>query len=531
MKTKLFPLFLAFTISVGIMHAEKVKIGDLYYNLNTTDLTAEVTNPCSSCSYAFSSTNIPSSVDYNNRTYSVTSIGSEAFSYCSDLLSVNIPNSVTNIRDKAFRDCYRLTSVIIPSSVADIGNGAFSLCSGLTSLTFGGSVISIGNEAFSGCSGLTSVEIPNSVTNIGDKAFSSCSSLISVEVPNSVTSIGSDAFDGCSELTREIIFDIDAWCNISFDNKLSNPLYYANHLYLNNSEITNLIISNSVTKIGRYAFLHCSGLNSVNIPSSVVSIGNGAFQYCSVLSSITIENGLMAIGDMAFYSCRSLSSVTIPNSVTSIGNEAFSGCSGLTSVNISDIASWCNTSFANESSNPLYHAHNLYLNGDLITDLVIPENVTSIGHNAFYGCTCLTSVNIPTSVTNIGKSAFQGCSRMMKITFGTGVETIGNNAFRQCPYILEIHAPMDLPPVIDASVFAECGDLGGINCYVSEESLALYKKVDVWKSFNLITESAPKAVENVAAEQLRSSTKLLHDGQILILRADRTYTLTGQEVK
>ena len=144
---------------------------------------------------------IPESVVYEGNAYSVTSIEDYAFSYCSGLTSVTIPNSVTSIGDKAFECCIGLTSVTIPNSVTSIGDGAFSSCSGLTSVTIPNSVTSIGEWAFLGCSGLTSVTIPNSVTSIGNHAFGSCFGLTSVTIGNSVESIGSEAFEYCSQLT------------------------------------------------------------------------------------------------------------------------------------------------------------------------------------------------------------------------------------------------------------------------------------------------------------------------------------------
>ena len=234
---KFFSLLLAFIACAGTMFAERVQIGDLYYNLNANDLTAEVTyqEQWSLTNYSYlTAVNIPESVDYNSVTYSVTSIGSNAFYGCSGLTSITIPNSVTSIWDWAFYRCTGLTSITIPNSVTSIGGYAFDECSGLTSIVVASgnttydsrencnaiietssntliagcqntiipnSVTSIGEFAFFGCSGLTSITIPNSVTSIGNSAFYWCTGLTSIEIPNSVTSIGYRAFEGCYGLT------------------------------------------------------------------------------------------------------------------------------------------------------------------------------------------------------------------------------------------------------------------------------------------------------------------------------------------
>ena len=230
---------------------------------------------------------IPSTVTYNGTTYSVTSIGDYAFSYCSGLTSVTIPNSVTSIGGSVFYGCSGLTSVTIGNSVTSIGGFEFYGCSALTSVTIGNSVTSIGGFAFAYCSALTSVTIGNSVTSIGVGAFHGCSGLTSVTIPNSVTSIGERAFYGCSGLTS-------------------------------------VTIPNSVTSIGNSAFYGCSGLTSVTIPNSVTSIGNEAFYACSGLTSVTIPNSVTSIGDRAFYECLNLSSlISLATVPPTIGNEAF----------------------------------------------------------------------------------------------------------------------------------------------------------------------------------------------------------------
>ena len=149
---------------------------------------------------------------------------------------------------------------------------------------------------------------------------------------------------------------------------------------------------------------------------------------------------MKSIANQAVYQNATITSVTIPDSVTSIGESAFEDC-WLTSVYITDIGAWCNILFNGDFANPLYYAHNLYLNNELVTELVIPSTVTKIKDYAFYGCSSLTSGVIPNSVTSIGQKAFDGCSSLTSVVIPDSVTSIGKWAFSGCSSLTSIVIP------------------------------------------------------------------------------------------
>lgn len=170
---------------------------------------------------------------------------------------------------------------------------------------------------------------------------------------------------------------------------------------------------------------------------------------------------VMGIGGEAFSGCKSLTSVVIPDSIMSIGDYAFLVCDNLTSVYITDIAAWCNISFYSNNATPFSYAKNLYLNNQLVTELVIPDTVTEIKAFTFYGCSSLTSVVIPDSVTSIGTWAFDGCDILKSVVIGDGVESIGDWAFGHCHSLTEIVIP-DSVISIGEDAFNYCESLKSV---------------------------------------------------------------------
>ena len=474
------------------------------------------------------------SVQYNGITYVVTSISEYAFYSCSGMTgSLTIPNSVTEIGGDAFRSCTGFTgNLTISNSVTTIGESAFIYCDGFTgNLFISNSVTSIGDWAFWYCNnwetivvetgntiydsrdncnaliktstnelvlGCKNTIIPNSVSIIGDGAFANCSGLTGdLIIPNSVTTIGEGAFAFCSGLTG----------NLTIPNSVTTLGFSAFQCCIGFTG--NLIIGNSVTEIGDYAFAFCSGFtgtltisNSVTkidscafaqcsgftgdliIPNSVTEIGGYAFKNCTGFTGhLTIGNSVTTISERAFESCRGFTGLTIGNSVTEIRKYAFNSCSGFTGVNYTgSIDQWCNISFGNASSTPLFYAHNLYLNDVLVTDLVIPENVTEIKAYTFSGATCLTSLTIPNSVTTIGNRAFLGCSSLTgNLTIPNSVTSIGDYAFLGCSGFDSINSLAETPPSVGSDAFYNVNH--SIPVTVPCGMMGTYQSASGWSEF------------------------------------------------
>ena len=530
---------------------------------------------------------IPESVEYEGVSYPVTTIGEAAFNNCSELESITIPNSVKTIGKSAFMGCSGLTSITIPNSVTSIGSYAFDDCTSLNSLIIGNSVTTIGIDPFTNCTSLTSVIIPNSVTDIESGLFIGCNNLNKIEFHNKIIGYdrnGFETFSGLPSLSEIVIgkevtsitgsfsrcpnlatitveegnptYDSRNNCNAiieSSSNKLiigglntsipNSVTSIGDVAFATRSGLTSISIPNSVTYLS--GFSYCTGLTSIEIPNSVTTIGGDAFRGCSGLTSITMPNSIKVLEYGAFRDCTGLTSITIPNSVTSIGNWAFDGCSGLSSVHITDIEAWCRV----KMSDPFSCAHHLFLNGEEITNLIIPSDVTSINSyvfswcsnltsvtipnsvksiggaafkecsgltsvtignsvtqlTGFSGCTSLTSISIPNNVTSVGSSAFSGCTGLTSITIPNSVTSIGNDAFAYCSGLTSITIPNNVTS-IDQYAFRDCS---GLTSVIIGNSVTSIGNGAFFNCSGLTSITIPNSVTSIGVETFHGCSGLI----------------------
>ncbi len=270
------------------------------------------------------------------------------------------------------------------------------------------------------------------VTRIGEMLIMG-TNVTSVVIPDSVTMIDTNAFQGCESLTSVTIGD--------------GVTSIGDSAFRGCSSLTSIVFGENsrITSIGYSAFSGCTSLTSITIPDSVTSIGEHAFS-CSGLTSMTIPNSVTSIGNYAFYDCSGLASITIPDSVTSIGGDAFYGCSGLTSI------------VFGENSQITSIGYSAFSGCTSLTSITIPDSVTSIGDYAFSHCSSLESITIPDSVTSIGDLVFMNCSNLESVTIGSGVTSIGISAFQGCTSLTSVKIGSGII-VIEWAAFSGCSSL------------------------------------------------------------------------
>ncbi len=407
----------------------------------------------------------------------VTNIGEYVFRECRNTTSVTIPNSVTRIGSSAFDSCTKLTSLEIPEGVTSIEDRVFYLCTSLSSITIPSSVTSIdATGLFYGCKNLTRIDVDdnNSIFySIDGVLYSKTKNSIvkypnakagSYIVPDSITSIGSSAFYECVNLT-----------DITFNDNLT---IIESSAFAGCKSLTSIVIPDSVTTIRSQAFRECTNLKSITLPDNLKVIDEAAFYDCTSLTAITIPEGISCLSQYTFYGCSNLESISIPSSMRDVQMGVFHGCSKLKSVYISDLKNYLNISYSIDTWNipptalpvPTYYGADLYLNGELLTELIIPENVNSIASNALYNCKSIKSIYIPKGFTSIGSNALYGCSNLANINVNSNntnyfsLEGIlcnkKDNSIMLCPAGKkgDLIIPDDIK-IIGASAFSMCSGI------------------------------------------------------------------------
>lgn len=351
-----------------LVRPEPVEAQGLKYSVNPDRKTCTITS-IGKCKDSHIS--IPEYIDG----YQVTAIGNYAFKNCTSLISVMLPESVVSVGKCAFESCSSLKDILLPSSLTTIGKYAFENCSLLTGITLPDALESIGAGAFKGCIGLTEITIPASVKEIEKDIFTKAINLHTVYYNSSYSSSGNDFLNTGS--IQKVVFGGEIVPEF-ICKKCTN--------------LTEIIIEDTVKTIGGGAFFLCSSLTEIMIPDSVIAIGYGAFSFCSSLLNVTLPSDITSLADSTFQNCSSLTNITIPDSVTTIGMEVFLGCSSLTSVKLPDSLTSMD--------------YGAFRDCSALTDITLPEGIIEISDNTFKNCVKLSSIIIPKSVTTIGSWAF-----------------------------------------------------------------------------------------------------------------------------
>ena len=478
---------------------------------------------------------IPGTVQYDNKTYTVTAIGNSAFEGCTGLTSVVIPHTVVTIGNNAFKDCTGLTELTIGRNVKTIGDSAFHDCYHLTSVvyyptncqtvannawyvdyvsidqivdktleikncvqtipdccfyalyglrnttvTIPTSVTSIGNWAFR-YSDMQGVNIGSGVTTIGKYAFDG-TGLTSVVLPSNVTSVGNRAFYNCSSLGSATVWGVE---NI--------PL----GMFEGCTALTSFDVKSPVRTIGDKAFKGCTNLATLTTAGyggNLTTIGEEAFRDCG-LTSVDIPNTVTGVEAEAFYGNTNLTTVTIGTGMQYMGSNLFYNCTSLETVNYN--ATHCHTIVNSFSSNTGNTTKTLHIGNNVnyipanafaglrLASVTIPNGVTVIGEYAFYDCANITEINIPNSVTTIGYAAFAG-NQLATIILGSGLTSIGEYAFgtdESQQYLQTVTSYNVTPPSVYGNSFNE-GDYEYATLYVlGDAAVTTYQTAPVWGNF------------------------------------------------
>ena len=595
MKTKLFSLFLALTIAGTLFASDINVKGIWYNfdeGTQTAEVTFKGNEADFYDNRYKGSITIPEKVSYGGKTYNVTSIGEKAFYGCKNVTSVTLPNSVTSIGKEAFDCCYDLSKINIPESVTSIGEEAFNACVSILNLTGPSTVTAIGNRAFFSIANLIydgsekygaralngyvegnlvyedktktklcaccrlvkgTIKLPNTLEEIGEIAFLDCSELDSLTLPNSVKTIGQNAFHECSGLVSLVVPNSVTTITEkgSAFNNVPNVIYNGPLTHSNNwgaKCLNGYVDGKLVYKDKEHTILAAVSSNlkgNVSLPNTVKTIATSAFASTfSKTTSVMMGANLKEIYNNAFYECN-ISSVVIPSTIQSIGSWAFGKCWSLTSI------------ICEANTPPVCQDFAIpFSDGKAIPNIYVPANSVAKYKAASGWSTCADNIfPITAETSTIGAEElfvaaedytarikwpkydaakkytlqisstdfritykFDGEGQMLSTSFGApsidGPSGIAQNL--QASYKSWQYDVQGLEPLTEYFVNVVAEDEGGEK---------LFNKT---KSF---TTKQIQAINQVNEQSKVTSKKFVRDGQLLIEKNGKVYTVQGAELK
>ena len=423
----------------------------------------------------------------------------------SKVKSITLGDKVKNIPDGFASSCSNVKSIILPNSIQSIGNSAFSSCSSLTSMVIPNSVVNIGNSAFYGCSSLTSIEIPNNVVNIGENAFASCSALSSIVVQHNNSNY--DSRNNCNAIIETSSNTLLSGCkNTIIPNDI---ISIANNAFYNCRELLSIDLPNSITKIGEYAFANCESIVTISIPNKVSSVGEGAFSGCNNLKNVIIGSSVKVLESNAFRYCSAIETITCYSQRPPTVNErALYGVDYSTIVYVP--AEYLET-YKMHDAWGLYDVRPLGAIPVETNDVQVEpaETTATVAWPAVSGAATYELVIKDKSGNVICTLIFNANGQLTQIAFGApareqsaGFSFTVTGLEEGKSYDLTITAKNDSGATLDE------------------------------KTVSFTTTGSPtEGLNQIFNDQLPTTHKVFRNSQILILRGDRTYTLTGAEVK
>ncbi len=374
--------------------------------------------------------------------------------------------TITTVGDHAFRNNTNITTVIFPNTLTKIGFCAFHSCKNIKLIQLPEGIISIDDSAFAYCEGITEISLPESITALGNSAFAYCINLTKINIPSNwenMTGTGlGGLFVGCKKLTS---ITIPEGITVIPDSSFKDCTY-----------LSDITLPSTLTAIDHYAFYGCTGIENIQIPDSVEKIGFYAFYGCKNLETIELPEGVIEIWDSAFEGCESFTKIILPNSISTLSKRAFADCINLTSINIP--TKWTNV-------NNYWEEAGLFSGCKMLTNIVVPEELTKLPEAAFSECSHLANITLPSTLEYISEFSFYGCRSLVDITLPPAITSIDAHAFSQCTSLQNINIPTSVTK-IDGYAFRGCEalerlyvpssviSLEGMNPFADCPSLTIY---------------------------------------------------------